>query len=99
MRRGRCSRPVWSRHDRPPHPRSIRRTTEKARGTRLSHSVAFASGSQKGSSMDFEYSIRSKDLQDRVAAFMQAHVYPNEHVYAQQLETVARYRTAPIVRA
>ena len=31
--------------------------------------------------MDFGYSAKSQDLQRRVAAFMDEHVYPNEHTF------------------
>ncbi|MCC0004069.1 MAG: acyl-CoA dehydrogenase family protein [Methylobacteriaceae bacterium] len=48
--------------------------------------------------MDFELSDRAKELQARVAAFMAAHVYPNEHLYGEQAEGAARYRTPEIVQ-
>jgi acyl-CoA dehydrogenase len=35
--------------------------------------------------MDFEFSARSRQLQDEVAAFLDSHVYPAESVYASQL--------------
>ncbi len=35
--------------------------------------------------MDFEHSARCKELQGRLTSFMEDHVYPNEHVYADQL--------------
>ena len=35
--------------------------------------------------MDFEFSARSRQLQDEVAAFLDSHVYPAEAVYASQL--------------
>ena len=35
--------------------------------------------------MDFEHSARSKDLQDRLLAFMDEHIYPSESTYAEQL--------------
>ena len=31
--------------------------------------------------MDFEYSDRTRELQARVTAFMEAHIYPNEVTY------------------
>ena len=36
--------------------------------------------------MDFAYSARVKDLQQRVSAFMDAHVYPNEDVFHNEVE-------------
>ena len=48
--------------------------------------------------MDFELSPRAKELQARVAAFMAAHVAPNEHLYGEQAQGGARYRTPQIVQ-
>ena len=48
--------------------------------------------------MDFELGSRAKELQARVAAFMAAHVYPNEHLYGEQAQGAARYRTPQIVQ-
>ena len=48
--------------------------------------------------MDFELSARARELQARVAAFMDAHVYPNEHLYGEQAQGEARYRTPQIVQ-
>ena len=41
--------------------------------------------------MDFEYSDRVKELQDRISAFMEAHIYPAEPVYAQQVDEGDRW--------
>ena len=35
--------------------------------------------------MDFEHSARSKELQEKLTAFMDEHVYPNERTYAEQI--------------
>jgi acyl-CoA dehydrogenase len=35
--------------------------------------------------LDFEHSARSKELQQRLLAFMDEHIYPNEALYAEQL--------------
>jgi acyl-CoA dehydrogenase len=35
--------------------------------------------------VDFEHSARSRELQDKLLAFMDEHIYPNEKVYAEQL--------------
>jgi acyl-CoA dehydrogenase len=43
----------------------------------------------------FEFSEKSQDLQARLSAFMDDHIYPNEHVYARQLDS-AKSRYAPI---
>lgn len=51
--------------------------------------------------MDFEYSDRVKDLQKRLNAFMDEHIYPNESVYREQLAENERngrgYAAVPIV--
>ncbi|MGZ5179066.1 MAG: acyl-CoA dehydrogenase family protein [Ramlibacter sp.] len=36
--------------------------------------------------MDFEYSPKTRELQDRLLKFMDDHIYPNEKTYKQQLE-------------
>ncbi|MBT1154687.1 acyl-CoA dehydrogenase family protein [Aminobacter anthyllidis] len=36
--------------------------------------------------MDFEYSAKTKDLLERLNAFMDEHVYPNEHRYHEEVE-------------
>jgi acyl-CoA dehydrogenase len=46
---------------------------------------------RKDRTVDFEHSPRVKELQDRLAAFMEAHVYPAERVFAEQL---AAFRAA-----
>ncbi|WP_140636373.1 acyl-CoA dehydrogenase family protein [Methylibium rhizosphaerae] len=48
--------------------------------------------------MDFDYSPRTKDLQARVRAFMEAHVYPNEARYFAEIEanTQAGRRWTPL---
>ncbi len=43
----------------------------------------------------YEHSQNARDLQDRLGAFMEAHIYPNEHAYAEALAT-AHDRYAPI---
>ena len=39
-----------------------------------------------GPSMDFELSARARQLQDELVAFMDAHVYPAEPVYQEQID-------------
>jgi acyl-CoA dehydrogenase len=36
--------------------------------------------------MHFEYSAKTKDLQKRLAAFMDEHIYPNEHRFHEEIE-------------
>jgi len=48
--------------------------------------------------MDFEYSQRTKDYLARLTAFMDEHVYPNEHLYHQQIdEAQSRWQVPPIM--
>ncbi|WP_051237548.1 acyl-CoA dehydrogenase family protein [Ottowia thiooxydans] len=37
--------------------------------------------------MDFEYSAKTKELQARLLAFMDEHIYPNESVYLEEIAT------------
>jgi len=48
--------------------------------------------------MDFSYSARTQDLQARLLAFMERHIYPAEAVWAQQIEdnTRAGKRWSPV---
>ena len=49
--------------------------------------------------MHFEHSPRSLDLQQRVAAFMDEHVYPVEQQFHQQArEGAARYQQPPVLQ-
>ena len=48
--------------------------------------------------MDFDYSQKTKDYLARLTAFMDAHVYPNEHLYHQQIdEAPSRWQVPPIM--
>jgi acyl-CoA dehydrogenase len=54
--------------------------------------------------MDFGYSEKSRDLQRRVAAFMDEHVYPNEATFHHQVADYSlaewrKWKPAPIVEA
>jgi acyl-CoA dehydrogenase len=42
--------------------------------------------------MDFAYSPKVTDLQRRLTAFMEEHVYPNEKTYGEQLEAAGRWQ-------
>jgi len=48
--------------------------------------------------MDFEYSPKTKDLQERLLKFMDEHIYPGEKDYAAEMEanTVAGKRWTPL---
>ncbi len=46
--------------------------------------------------MRFEFSEKSRQLQQKLAAFMDEHVYPNERLYQQQIEE-DRWRPVPII--
>ena len=45
--------------------------------------------------MDFDFSARTKEYLVRLQAFMDAHVLPNESVYAQQVESATSRWTVP----
>ena len=48
--------------------------------------------------MDFDYSDRVKDLQQRLTDFMDAHVFPNEDLFYEQLDSQGnRFRTPQIL--
>src|SRR5580765_2787293 len=47
--------------------------------------------------MSFEHSAKSKDLQQRLSAFMIEHIYPNEKVYKRQIGDGDRWQPVPII--
>ncbi len=48
--------------------------------------------------MDFEYSERTRELQARVSAFMEEHIYPNEATFLEQLDAGdTRWKPVPII--
>src|SRR5262245_292518 len=47
--------------------------------------------------MQFEHSEKAKDLQRRVAAFMDEHIYPNEATYHRQIAEGDRWQAVPII--
>ena len=49
--------------------------------------------------MDFEYSPKVKDLQARLIAFMDEHVYPNEHRFHEEVAEGERWKPTRIVEA
>jgi len=49
--------------------------------------------------MLFEYSDRVRELESKLRAFMDEHIYPNEKVHAQQLRSHDRWQPTPILEA
>ncbi|HTQ77548.1 MAG TPA: acyl-CoA dehydrogenase family protein [Burkholderiales bacterium] len=47
--------------------------------------------------MDFEHSPRVKELQKRLADFMNEHIYPNEHKYYAHVRSDRRWEPVPII--
>src|SRR6202789_2228824 len=47
--------------------------------------------------MDFDFSPKAKDLQKRLTAFMEDHIYPNEAKYQQHSEGPDRWQPVPII--
>ena len=47
--------------------------------------------------MNFEYSEKVKALRERVSAFMDEHIYPNEAAFAEQIEAGGRWTPPPIL--
>ena len=47
--------------------------------------------------MDFDHSQKVKDLQARLSAFMDAHVYPNERRFGHEVEQGDRWQPLPLV--
>src|SRR5579872_5898617 len=47
--------------------------------------------------MNFEYSLKVRDLQKRVGDFMDEHIYPNEHRYHQHTSGPDRWQPVPVI--
>jgi acyl-CoA dehydrogenase len=47
--------------------------------------------------MFFDYSDKVKDLQKRLSAFMDEHIYPNEGLYHQHVNSADRWQPVPII--
>jgi acyl-CoA dehydrogenase len=47
--------------------------------------------------MDFEFSPKVKDLQKRVTAFMEEHIYPNEARYKEHCTGPDRWKPVPVI--
>jgi acyl-CoA dehydrogenase len=50
-----------------------------------------------GGRVDFEHSPRSRELQEKLLAFMDEHVYPNERVYSEQVSSQSDVHSEPPV--
>jgi acyl-CoA dehydrogenase len=48
--------------------------------------------------MDFDHNGRTRDLLQRLRAFMDQHVYPNERLYHEQVSAGDRWATVPILQ-
>ena len=46
--------------------------------------------------MFFEFSDKARDLQDRLKAFMNKYIYPNEPEFFRQLNEGERWKVIPI---
>ncbi len=51
----------------------------------------------KGTNMQFQFSDKVKDLQRRVSAFMDEHIYPNEKLFHEQLNEGDRWQPVQII--
>ena len=47
--------------------------------------------------MNFDYSLKTKELQKRLSAFMDAHIYPNEVRYAHEKHTGETWKILPVI--
>ena len=47
--------------------------------------------------MDFEFSPKVQGLRERLLAFMDEHIYPNEELYLQQVEEGDRWEPVPLL--
>ena len=47
--------------------------------------------------MDFEYSARTRELQKKLLAFMDEHIYPNESKYYAHVRSDKRWEAVPII--
>ena len=47
--------------------------------------------------MDFEYSDKVKQLQQKLMAFMEEYIYPNEATFLEQVNEGDRWQPVPII--
>jgi len=52
---------------------------------------------QKGAAMEFEHSDKVRKLQERVAAFMAEHIYPNEEELFAEVNEGDRWQPVPLL--
>ncbi|MFP6597490.1 MAG: acyl-CoA dehydrogenase family protein, partial [Candidatus Hydrogenedentota bacterium] len=48
--------------------------------------------------MDFDYTPKVQELREKLTAFMDEHIYPNEATFAEQLNTGDRWQPVQIVQ-
>lgn len=48
--------------------------------------------------MDFDYTPKVQELCEKLTAFMDKHIYPNEETYTEQLNTGDRWQPIPIIQ-
>jgi acyl-CoA dehydrogenase len=53
--------------------------------------------SNQGADVEFEHSAKVKDLQSRLSAFMDAHVYPNEKRFRDEIAEGDRWQPTPVI--
>jgi acyl-CoA dehydrogenase len=47
--------------------------------------------------MNFDYSTKTRELQNRLQSFMEAHVYPNENRYHEEINSGDRWQPLPLI--
>src|SRR5437868_795674 len=81
------------------HSRSTAASRSSARrcGTRPSRRCRAASADPSGHTMEFEYSSKTRELVERVSAFMDAQVYPNEQRFRREVDEGDRWAPVPLM--
>ena len=65
--------------------------------SRTSASLSFAPTGKDKETMDFDFSPKVKDLQKRLTAFMEEHIYPSEAKYQEHCEGPDRWQPVPVI--
>ncbi len=47
--------------------------------------------------MDFDYSAKTVELQNRLSSFMDNHIYPNERLYIEEINTGDRWQSLELI--
>ena len=47
--------------------------------------------------MNFDYTPKVQELRKQLTAFMNEHVYPNEHKWHEHVKSEKRWETVPII--